>query len=335
MASPSSSWISRERAKGRPNEPSLLAELFTLLEKSGPFRICFEDLTGVARDVPFLRLSAWEQQHTCRFCLHAKRSVKGYQDCGLNKYAVNRLVLRRMAGFHGQCHLGLTDIVEPLIFQQRVLGIFYYGSVLVEGTEETARQRIYRYCKRSKLGAKPYLDELGRVPRVSKKELLEHKNRLKFATRLASTLLESWGLPEEHYRAEVVGPLWASPEKYRNLPALIQAAVHYIQRHYFEPLKIGQIAAALSVHPVHLSRTFKKTIECNLTEYIHRVRIDHARQRLRHNNLSIAEIGYDVGYQEKSHFGSTFKRIVHLSPGEYRRQYSKPDAPATAARKKS
>lgn len=314
------SWRSRERARGRPKEPSLLEELFGLFEKAGPLKICFEDLSGVARDVPLLQLSAWEQQHTCRFCLHAKKKVKGYHDCGRNKYAVNRVVLNRMAGFHGQCHLGLTDIVEPLIFHQRVLGIFYYGSVVVEGTEELARQRIHRYCKRSNYQAKPYLDELERVPRITKKDLLEHRERLKFAARLAASLLESWGLPEERYRAETVGPLWASPEKYRNLPVLIRSAVHHVQKHYFEPLQIQQIAETLSVHPVHLGRTFKKAVGCDLMEYIHRVRVDHARQRLKQSELSITEICYEVGFQEKSHFGRIFKKFVGLSPGEYRRQ---------------
>jgi AraC-like DNA-binding protein/ligand-binding sensor protein len=313
-------WMSRERAKGRPQQDSLLEELFELLQQAGPLKISFEDLSGVARDVPFLQLSAWEQQHTCRFCLFAKKTVKGYQDCGMNKYAVNRIVLSRMAGFHGQCHLGLTDLVEPLVFHQRVLGIFYYGSVVLEGTEEKARQRILRYCKRSKLKPRPYLEELQRVARISKKDLLRHQKRLRFAARLAAALLESWGLPEERYRAEVIGPLWASPEKYRNLPALVQATVHYVQKHYFEPLQIRQIAGALSVHPVHLSRTFKKAMECDLREYLQRVRVDHARQRLKYSQLSVAEIGYEVGFQEKSHFGRIFTKLVGVSPGEYRRQ---------------
>jgi AraC-like DNA-binding protein/ligand-binding sensor protein len=294
---------------------SLLLELFEMYERSSPLKINFDDSSGVARDVPMLHLPLSYQMHGCRFCLHAKSTAQGNYDCMMNKYAANRIAIRTMAGFQGQCHLGLTDIIEPLVFHQRVLGIFFYGSVVVAGTEKKARERILKYCRRRGLSPRGYLRELQRVPRITRDELKQRMKQLKYTARLAAALLESWGLPEERYRTEMIGAAW---NKQRDLPPLVRYAILHIQHHYAEPLLIADMARKLRCHPDYLSRIFKKHLKCNLGDYVQQVRVDHARQMLLADRFSVSEVGYEVGFQDKSHFGRIFRKLAGMTPGEYR-----------------
>lgn len=89
-----------------------------LVEGEGALTINFEDLVGVTYDHPELRLPDEMRMHTGPLCRWAKghaRTDRGLPVCSTNKYLANRMVLRRANSLVGQCHLGLTDICEPLI----------------------------------------------------------------------------------------------------------------------------------------------------------------------------------------------------------------------------
>lgn len=45
-----------------------------------------------------------------------------------------------------------------------------------------------------------------------------------------------------------------------------------------------------------------------------------AKHQLRHTSLSVAQIGYDLGYADPSNFGRAFRTWTGQSPGAYRRQ---------------
>jgi transcriptional regulator GlxA family with amidase domain len=53
-------------------------------------------------------------------------------------------------------------------------------------------------------------------------------------------------------------------------------------------------------------------------EYLAHVRIQEASALLRDSDLSVLEIGTEVGLPDKSHFSKLFKRKTGLSPGAYR-----------------
>ncbi len=150
---------------------SLLAKLISLVESDGPMRLNFEDLTGVTLDVPELALPPKNRFHVCEFCMLAKRTRRGHLGCNQNKNITNRLARKRGTGFVGQCHLGLTDIVEPLVYQGRTLGVFYYGSVLREKTRDLAERRIKRYCQRNELPPGALLRQLNRMPVIKSQDI--------------------------------------------------------------------------------------------------------------------------------------------------------------------
>ena len=300
----------KERVGGR----SIFENLFRLIEQDGPLVINFEDVSGVTFDVPDLVLSSAARFHGCKFCVLAKRTRETHFDCVRNKLATNRIAVRRLAGFTGLCHLGMTDIVEPLVYRQRVLGVFYYGSVVVRGTETEARRRIIRYCQRRKLEPSPLLTAFRKAPKIDRTDLSRYRERLILAAEFAVRVLDAQGLPLERYRTEMGAQFLHS--RIDILP-LVQNAMRYIHRNYTEPLEIAAIARYVKCHPDYLSRVFKKSVTCGLSEYVLRVRIDRARHLIDTKRFSIGEIAWNVGFQDQSHFGRVFKRLLGVSPGRY------------------
>jgi AraC family transcriptional regulator len=86
-----------------------------------------------------------------------------------------------------------------------------------------------------------------------------------------------------------------------------------------EALTLGEIAATVGVHPVHLARTFRRKYGCPPGEYLRRVRIEFARQKLAETDSPLAEIAVAAGFSDQSHLTKTFRRYHGMTPGEYRR----------------
>ena len=98
-------------------------------------------------------------------------------------------------------------------------------------------------------------------------------------------------------------------------------------------LRLRQIAAQVGVHPVHLSRSFRRYYGRTMTDYVSHRRLDQARARLASRDQSIVEIALDLGFADQSHFSRAFRRLEGLTPGKYRlsvRSIAPPDTPCTS-----
>lgn len=275
----------------------------------------FEDLTGVTLDNPTLALPYAQRIHTCDFCLFAKSNPDSHQHCVRNKMAANRLAIRRRRGFSGLCHLGLTDLVKPLVFRDTVLGVFYYGSFVLRGTEDEARGRIRRFCFRHGFSVDGYLANFERAPRLEEERLTVLWERLDLIAELALCVIESIGVPVERYRTRPGAQFstWNGA-----MPSLVQSVISYVNSHYADTLRVADLASNHKCNADYLSRCFKKTVGFGLVEYLHRVRIDHARRLLMTERFTVGEVGDLVGFPDQSHFGKVFRRIVGLTPHAFR-----------------
>ncbi|KQX64894.1 helix-turn-helix domain-containing protein [Paenibacillus sp. Root444D2] len=94
----------------------------------------------------------------------------------------------------------------------------------------------------------------------------------------------------------------------------------YIELHYMENLYLDHMAEVLNTSPKYFSNYFKKTFGINYVEYFNKVRLSHAKEYLKHTELSIAEIGEKTGYLNSSTFTTTFKKYCGISPSEYRKK---------------
>ncbi|WP_068617328.1 AraC family transcriptional regulator [Paenibacillus tuaregi] len=95
--------------------------------------------------------------------------------------------------------------------------------------------------------------------------------------------------------------------------------VNFIDNHYAERLQICQIAQQFSISPSYLSRTFKETTGFTFIEYLNNLRIKKARELLTSSSYNITEIAEQVGFDNCSHFGRTFKIIMGVSPLSFRK----------------
>ena len=103
----------------------------------------------------------------------------------------------------------------------------------------------------------------------------------------------------------------------------IKRAQIYIEDNYQEKLTVDQLADLLALGRRNLERRFKKATANSVVEYIQRVKIEAAKNRLETSPDNVNEVMYHVGYADPKAFRVAFKRITGLSPKQYREKYGR------------
>lgn len=65
---------------------------------------------------------------------------------------------------------------------------------------------------------------------------------------------------------------------------------------------------------------FKEAFGENFGDFVQQLRINKAKRLLIESDISQQEIANLVGYSNSITFGRMFKRVVGMTPGEYRKQ---------------
>ena len=101
-------------------------------------------------------------------------------------------------------------------------------------------------------------------------------------------------------------------------PRWLERVIDKISAEYTGRLMLDQLSGEAGVHPVHLSRVFRRWMGQGVGEYVHRLRIRAACEQMLHPEMPIAEIGLAAGFADQSHFTRSFRRVTGMSPARFR-----------------
>ena len=95
--------------------------------------------------------------------------------------------------------------------------------------------------------------------------------------------------------------------------------VSYIQTNYHKKLSTASLAEHFHLSAAYCGRLFKEEQGISIIQCIHQVRIERAKKLLAETDYKLEYIALQVGYPEVSSFYSQFKRLVDMTPEQYRR----------------
>ncbi|MGN1142722.1 MAG: response regulator [Oliverpabstia sp.] len=102
---------------------------------------------------------------------------------------------------------------------------------------------------------------------------------------------------------------------------VLEKVVIYIEGHLQEELTLTKLADISYLNASYLSRIFKQTYGCNVTEYISNKRLEKAKILLTTTSKKIQDVSVEVGYLSVPSFNRVFKKVIGISPVEYRDRY--------------
>jgi AraC-like DNA-binding protein len=98
----------------------------------------------------------------------------------------------------------------------------------------------------------------------------------------------------------------------------IDRMIEYIKENFKNDIGINDISEHMGLSYSHVRKIFKTELGMNIVDYINSMRIKEAKTLLLSKDLSIKSIAVAIGYNNDQSFERYFKKIVGITPGEFR-----------------
>lgn len=154
-----------------------------------------------------------------------------------------------------------------------------------------------------------------------RRESAGHARGLAIARQLRRLLLavDSEPLLLEAAALEFVGLSEALPAD-KPVQRDFTAVLRRFSEDFPQPLSLAQLAAEQGQSELRFLREFTRTIGMTPHAYLLDVRVQAARRMIERGQRPLAEIALDCGFAHQSHLGSAFRKVLGVTPGEYRRR---------------
>src|ERR1700677_752047 len=147
--------------------------------------------------------------------------------------------------------------------------------------------------------------------------------RAKMELHLYPDRSEGWCLTWKEPLIDAAGFIRGLAGISRDAPALsgsapVSATLAYIDDHLDEPWRIPDLAARAGLSPFQFDQRIRTIFGFSAGQYLSRLRIDRACDRLRHSRAPLSQLALECGYADQAAFTRQFHKTVGLTPGAYR-----------------
>jgi AraC-like DNA-binding protein len=101
---------------------------------------------------------------------------------------------------------------------------------------------------------------------------------------------------------------------------LTEKFLNLVQIHYKQERGLNFYAEKMCITPKHLAKVIKENSTRSANEWIDEYVVLMAKALLKSTNMTIQQIADDLNFPSQSFFGKYFKRIVGISPREYKKK---------------
>ena len=240
--------------------------------------------------------------HYCAFCEKARSLPGGREGCERSdKSEAIILAKQYKEPFFYECHMGMRELVIPLMREESLLGILFVGQCR---TEESDSTRIAINANRLNGNPNEFVKLYEELPLISQKYLLN-----------VGTILSQY-FDVRIWNNEFLAPSTASRSSNQDLAEAIYSFIRFNYRYKISP---KEIANEFHVNASYASRRFSQHYKKTITEHITYVRIKRAKMLLSETNAPIGNIALNVGFDDVNYFTRVFKKATNLSPSQYRK----------------
>ncbi|NOV01146.1 response regulator transcription factor [Paenibacillus planticolens] len=159
---------------------------------------------------------------------------------------------------------------------------------------------------------------------------LNDQTNLETLAELVTVSMEKYLKCNVHSIAQQRDQWCGIPDLYRQLLQEMMVEEHwspivllskkYIDTHYqLETFSLQDLAKQFQISPAYISRLLRQELGATFIDYLTKTRIKRAIQLMNDPSCKMYEVAEKVGYSSQHYFSTAFKKIVGISPTEYRK----------------
>lgn len=243
-------------------------------------------------DNEFNVLAEYPKTH-CSFCEYINSFSLGKKLCEeSNKKAFLECNKKKSILIY-KCHLGLVEVVTPLIKNNLIIGYSMFGQILADVKDEEVHKKIRQLP--TNIDFEHAISLLCNVRRHNIEKIKAEAKILEMCSMYFIT-------------GEMIDV------QYEMLQNRI---INYINQHCLSDFSIENICNTFNISRTTLYTIVKKKTGSALMEYVKSLRIEKAKNLLRQGNLSVKQIAYITGFSDSNHLIKTFKKFTGTTPKKY------------------
>ena len=100
----------------------------------------------------------------------------------------------------------------------------------------------------------------------------------------------------------------------------INMVFNYVKDNFKNPIALDNMAEKASMTVPSFCRYFKKMTRKTFVQFVNEYRVVHACKLLAENTMSIADVSYESGFNNFSHFNKSFKEVTGRNASQYRHE---------------
>lgn len=134
---------------------------------------------------------------------------------------------------------------------------------------------------------------------------------------------------EKVTREEYLQRLWSAQEGNEEgktdsyVPFQIKRVIRFMELNLKKAMTLDDMASIAGMSKYHFCRTFKQHLKTSPFSYLHRLRVNAAKEMLLSDpSIPITDVALNSGYSSIVQFERMFRKTVGLSPRQYKNIYS-------------
>lgn len=235
-----------------------------------------------------------QQRDISPFCRAVRSNTIGLSAClKCDNQALSASISDRDIHIY-RCHMGLYEAIVPIFLHDRYSGFLMFGQVRNSDSDSTTliEQRA---------------DELG----LSAPSLINAYNALpSFTFEKIHAAAKMLSIISKHIIH--TGILRRRDQK------IINEIDSYIRQHLSDPISVRDLVKHVHLNAAYLTDMMKHQTGSGCLEYIHRIKLNTAKELLITSDMSIGEISLKLGFTDQNYFTRLFKRYYGSTPTQYR-----------------
>jgi transcriptional regulator GlxA family with amidase domain len=94
--------------------------------------------------------------------------------------------------------------------------------------------------------------------------------------------------------------------------------ITYLHENFAERLSTDELAEMAGLSVSHFERRFRRAFGSSPRQYLVRIRVEHAARMLLETDKTVSEVAHECGFYDHAHFSRSFRKMMQLSPSQYR-----------------
>jgi len=127
---------------------------------------------------------------------------------------------------------------------------------------------------------------------------------------------DGWSKPQKKYEKSTL-----TPERADQYLEKLKTFMESEKPHLESDITLPALSKRLAISTHHLSQIVNDKLQQNFFEFVNSSRVEEAKKKIddpANQNLNLAEIGFDVGFNSISSFNAAFKKHSGTTPSQYR-----------------